>query len=129
MTKKYAVYDPILGEVKYYDDVTVVDMNNMLAEKILNDYLRLTHNTLWSVVDIDENGMQHWGNAENKQEFDNPAIIQKIVALMAEKQRGDIVKKEITKEEADFARLCVAADYLEMDIQDVMKLKVVMQQS
>ena len=129
MTKQYVVYDPMSGELKYYNDVTVVDMNNMLAEKILNDYLRLTHNRLWSVVDIDETGMQHWGNAENQQEFDNPAIIEKIVALMVEKQRGDLVKTDITEEQADYARLCIAAEYLEMTTQDLMKLKVVMQQS
>ena len=40
-----------------------VDMHQTLAEIIIEDHLVLSHNSLWIVADINEDGSQTWRNA------------------------------------------------------------------
>jgi len=79
--KKYAIRDFITGEYTFYD--TDQDMITILAQQIIHSYLRLNHNSLWAVVEFNEDGSQTWRDATGNEIPDPVALRAQMEAELA----------------------------------------------
>jgi len=79
--KKYAIINPLSGEYSYYTESS--DIINILSQKILDSYLRLTDNKPWTMVEDKEDGGQIWRNAQGDEIPDPIALKQRLDAEMA----------------------------------------------